>query len=49
MAEGIASALRYPSLARALSENGRAEVAGLRWSGAARRIEAVYAEVVWAR
>ncbi len=49
MAEGIASALRYPSLARALSENGRAEVAGLRWSGAARRIEAVYAEVVSAR
>jgi glycosyltransferase involved in cell wall biosynthesis len=45
MAEGIASALRYPSLARALSENGRAEVAELRWSGAARRVEAVYAEV----
>jgi len=45
MAELIAAALRYPTLARALSENGRAEVAQHRWSAAARRFEAVYAEV----
>jgi len=45
MASLIAAALRYPTLARALSENGRAEVAQHRWSSAARRIEAVYAEV----
>ena len=49
MAELIAAALRYPQLARALSENGRAEVAQLRWSEAARRIEAVYAEAIAAR
>ena len=49
MAALIAAALRYPSLARALSENGRAEVAQLRWSGAARRIEAVFAEVAGGR
>jgi glycosyltransferase involved in cell wall biosynthesis len=46
MAALIAAALRYPTLARALSENGRAEVAQHRWSAAARRIEAVYGEVV---
>lgn len=46
MASLIAAALRYPSLARALSENGRAEVAQLRWSGAARRIETIYEELV---
>lgn len=45
MASLIASALRYPALARALSENGRAEVANHRWSTAARRIEAIYDEV----
>jgi glycosyltransferase involved in cell wall biosynthesis len=45
MAELIAAALRYPTLARALSENGRAEVSQLRWSAAARRIEAIYAEL----
>jgi glycosyltransferase involved in cell wall biosynthesis len=45
MASLIASALRYPALARALSENGRAEVANHRWSTAARRIEAIYEEV----
>lgn len=48
MASLIASALRFPSLARALSENGRAEVAQHRWSGAARRFEAIYAEVAHA-
>jgi len=49
MASLIVSALRYPALARALSENGRAEVAQHRWSAAARRIEAIYAEVASAR
>jgi glycosyltransferase involved in cell wall biosynthesis len=46
MASLIAAALRYPSLARALSENGRAEVARHRWSAAARQVEAVYEEVL---
>jgi glycosyltransferase involved in cell wall biosynthesis len=45
MAELIAAALRYPVLARALSENGRAEVANLGWTAAVRRIEAVYREL----
>jgi len=49
MASLIAAALRYPALARALSENGRAEVAQHRWSAAARRIEAVYVELTGAR
>jgi glycosyltransferase involved in cell wall biosynthesis len=46
MASLIASALKYPELARALSENGRSEVSQLRWSTAARRFEAIYAEIV---
>jgi glycogen(starch) synthase len=49
MASLIAAALRYPSLSRALSENGRAEVAQLRWSSAAQRVEAVFAEAIAAR
>ncbi len=49
MASLIAAALRYPTLARALSENGRTEVAQLRWSAAARRVEAVYEEALRAR
>ena len=46
MASLIASALKYPELARALSENGRSEVAQLRWSAAARKFEAIYSELV---
>ncbi len=45
MAELVAAALRYPVLARALSENGRAEVASFGWPSAARRIEAIYREL----
>jgi len=45
MASLIAAALRLPALARALSENGRAEVARYRWSDAAQRIEAIHAEL----
>jgi glycosyltransferase involved in cell wall biosynthesis len=46
MASLIAAALRYPTLARALAENGRSEVAQLRWPAAARRLEAVFAEAI---
>jgi len=45
MASLIASALRLPALAHALSENGRAEVARYRWPDAAQRIESIYAEL----
>jgi glycosyltransferase involved in cell wall biosynthesis len=46
MASLIAAALRYPTLARSLSENGRSEVAQLRWPAAAQKLEAVFAEAI---
>ncbi|HEY8119951.1 MAG TPA: glycosyltransferase family 4 protein [Myxococcota bacterium] len=45
MAELVAAALRYPVLARALSENGRAEVANFGWPSTVLRIEAIYREL----
>jgi glycogen synthase len=46
MANKILALLRYPALRRALEDEGRAELGGLRWEDRGQRLRDIYAELV---
>jgi len=48
LASKIASALRYPTLARELRERGKEEVGRISWDGVAGRLEHLYREMLHA-
>jgi glycosyltransferase involved in cell wall biosynthesis len=48
LASKIASALRYPTLARELRERGKEEVSRISWDGVADRLEHLYREMIHA-
>ena len=45
-ADAIYSLLHYPSLAKMLSENGKAEVDNLKWESVAAKLKRIYESVL---